>query len=228
MTSQSGVSLVSSNMEEGTATRFTGPVIPSMCQELSPGQPGGERRRAVAQLAPSGFKLGSSEMDVRDDVCPTTGGNTEDDLPYRFGPSDRPMDIEWLGMGYRQITMDARTFVRLNDGKLTIRGLPWQMPIDDEYEPYMSNRTMIQYWFDDLSQARLGHVVLKLEPNDKPNIRISCPNWISPWGSDSVLSDYKMEQVPEGTVTIGFLRPLKRDYLGNGYWRKYETLPTRM
>jgi len=226
MTSNSVVSLVSSNMDEGTAAQATGPVIPSMCQFVQPGELGGHRRVKVARLAPSGIKLGSSEMNVSDDVH-VTGGNTEDDLPYRFGPSDRPMDMEWLGLTYRAITMDARTFVRLNDGKLTIRGFPWQMPIDDDWEPYMSSRTMIQYWFDDLSKAKLGHVILKLEPDNKPNIRITCPNWVSPWGSDSVLSDYNMEQVPEGTVTIGFLRPLKRDNLGNGYWRKYETLPTK-
>jgi len=202
-------------------------VFPDMVSHLPTGTPGGERRSVIAQLPRAQRKLARSELTVTG--FEKTGGSAEPELPYVSGPRDlgiAPPRLEWLGMAFFQVTMDAKTFVRLNDGMLTVRGFPWDIPTDN-YEPFMSNRTLIQYWFDDLSTARLGHMVIKLEPADKPNVRITHPNWVSPWGCDSILSDYKMVQCPEGTVTIGFLRPLKRDNLGYGYWRRYENLPTK-
>lgn len=202
-------------------------VFPDMLRLLPTGTPGGERRAVIAQIPRANRKLARSEMILTG--FGKSGGNTDDNLPYRFGPSDLRMPKalhDWLRIDYFQVTMDAQTFVNLNDGILTVRGFPWDTPVD-VYEPFMSKRTLIQYWFDDLSVARLGHTILKLEPADKPNIRITCPNWVSPWGCDSDLSDYQMESCPPGTVTIGFLRPMRRDNLGNGYWRQYSTLPTK-
>jgi len=149
-------------------------------------------------------------------------------VPVRRGPADRQR-FEAMGMRYEELSIDAHSFLSLNDGRMSLRKVP-TLPLEDQWEAPMSVRTNIQYYF---------HSREKLAPDDvyvhDCTIRVHSSsdyrdyrsqNFVLPASCDSCLWDYQVLSCPPGTITIAMWRPLRRGHLAVGWARENGYNPT--
>eukprot|EP00918_Siedleckia_nematoides_P043855 GHVU01095821.1.p1 GENE.GHVU01095821.1~~GHVU01095821.1.p1 ORF type:complete len:190 (+),score=8.61 GHVU01095821.1:204-773(+) len=150
--------------------------------------------------------------------------------PYRTGPDDR-LRLDAAGWHYQQVRMDAHAFLAVNEGRLSLRGIPLPVMNEDKWETAMSSRSLVQYWFDarDKQTPNANDWDTRVNVWTGPNTGFyyEMMNYVSPWGNDSSLWDYQIAEIPQGTVTIGILRPLRRKNLPAGWYRHAQFLPTR-
>lgn len=148
--------------------------------------------------------------------------------PLRRGPGDRQR-FEAAGWRYDEIQMDAHSFLATNEGRLSLRGIP--MPEIDKWEPAMSVRSQVEYWFHaNLRQDPAGDfkqdMVVRVWSSPYKYEDHGAENYVSPASNDTNLWDFQVVSCPQGIVTIGMLRPLRRGSLAAGWWREGNWNPT--
>lgn len=149
--------------------------------------------------------------------------------PVRRGPQDR-QTYESAGWYYDEVSMDAHSFLSVNSGRLSLRGIPMVPGQDDKWETPMSSRSQVQYWF---------HARQRQEPAGSyiPDMTIrvwtssqyqdhQAENYVSPTACDTCLWDFQILSCPPGSVTIAIWRPLRRGHLAAGWWREGNWNPT--
>lgn len=150
--------------------------------------------------------------------------------PPRVGPADR-LAYAASGWCYSEFRMDAKAFLSVNEGRLSLRGIPLPIMNEDKWEPAMSVRSLISYWFDaDHPQKRgvmVNDTVVNFWTTSDSGWTYAMMNYISPWGNDTCLWDFQVAEIPASTVTIGVLRPLRRARTPPGWYRYSNHLPTR-
>jgi len=150
--------------------------------------------------------------------------------PFRTGPDDR-LRFEASGWCYTQVRMDAHAFLSVNEGRLSLRGIPLPTMNADKWENPMSQRSLVQYWFDaanhQTERVNAWDTRVNVWTSEDSGFYYTMLNYVSPWGNDTSLWDYQVAEIPNGTVTIGILRPLRRRNLPAGWYRQSQYLPTR-
>jgi len=151
--------------------------------------------------------------------------------PPRMGPADR-VDFAASGWAYSQFRMDAKSFLSVNQGRLSLRGIPLPIVNEDKWETAMSVRSLISYWFDanvpQKPSTTVNDTVVNFWTTSDSGWSYSMMNWISPWGCDTHLWDFQVAEIPASTVTIAILRPLRRARTPPGWYRQSNLLPTRL
>jgi hypothetical protein len=150
--------------------------------------------------------------------------------PHRVGPSDR-LGFATAGWSYFEVSMNAQAFLSINGGRLSLRGIPLPVVNEDKWEPAMSTRSLIQYWFDETDKQDpnklVENTVVNYWVSTTQGWQYTMQNYISPWSNDTSLWDFQVAAMPPSTVTVAILRPLRRGATPPGWYRWACNLPTR-